>query len=63
MKNVLIAGITAVAIALIASTGCRVKEEAPPPPAELVSLSLRPAVPGIAPGTTLQLEAIGEQPS
>lgn len=59
MKNVLIAGVTAVVVALIASTGCRVKDEALPPPAELVSLSLRPAEPSIAPGTTLQLEAIG----
>src|SRR5512143_1448486 len=59
MKNVLLAGIIAAVVALVASTGCGVKEGTPPPPAELVSISLRPPASSIAPGTTLQLEAIG----
>jgi Big-like domain-containing protein len=59
MKSGLITGITAVLIALLAASGCKVKEETPPPPAELIAITLRPSAPSIAPGTALQLEAIG----
>lgn len=59
MKNALIAGTAALVVALLAASGCRVKEEPLPVPAELVSITLRPSAPSLAPGTTLQLEAIG----
>jgi uncharacterized protein YjdB len=39
--------------------GCRTGSVSPPPPATLVSLSISPANPSIAPGTTIQLTAQG----
>ncbi len=63
MKSGLIIGITAMVIAIFTASGCKVKEETPPSPAELVSITVRPSAPSIAPGTKLQLEAIGNYSS
>ena len=51
--------VSALTIAILLVAGCRAKELSPPPPASLVSISVSPISPSIAPGTTLQLTAQG----
>ncbi len=60
MKKGMTTGIFALAFALFMASGCKKVEEVPPPvPATLVSIALQPSAPGMVPGTTLQLQAIG----
>jgi len=50
----------ALSFALLFAAGCRVENtETVVAPAPLVSITLRPSAPGMAPGTNLQLEAAG----
>jgi hypothetical protein len=49
----------AFSFALLFAAGCRVENTETVAPAPLVSIALRPAAPGMAPGTNLQLEAAG----
>ena len=44
---------------IIMTAGCGANDISPPPPATLASISITPANPSLAPGTTLQFTATG----
>lgn len=52
-------GLTAAGLVLFLATGCRVDTQERETPAQLVSVSVQPDVPSLAPGTSLQLDVIG----
>jgi Big-like domain-containing protein len=51
--------VIALGFAVLFAAGCRAENKETITPAPLVSITLRPSAPGMAPGTNLQLEAVG----